>query len=96
VDLFELEASLIYKTSSRTARAVTQRNPVSKNETNKTKIKIKRKERKKQETVSISPGSTRSTEELVMAVLCRKSREQRRKDSLLSGVGSACLFVGRF
>jgi hypothetical protein len=32
----EFEASLVYRVSSRTARA-TQRNPVSKNETNKTK-----------------------------------------------------------
>ena len=31
-DLSELEASLIYKASSRTARTVTQRNPVSKNQ----------------------------------------------------------------
>ena len=30
VDLFEFEASLVYRTSSRTVRAVTQRNPVSK------------------------------------------------------------------
>jgi hypothetical protein len=30
-DLFELEASLVYKVSSRTDRAVRQRNPVSKN-----------------------------------------------------------------
>ena len=30
-DLYELEASLVYKVSFRTARAVTQRNPASKN-----------------------------------------------------------------
>ena len=42
VDLCELEASLVYKVSSRTARAVTQRNPVSKE-----KKKRKKKERKK-------------------------------------------------
>ena len=29
-DLYEFKASLLYKASSRTARAVTQRNPVSK------------------------------------------------------------------
>jgi hypothetical protein len=34
----ELEASLVYKVSSRTARAI-QRNPVSKNKTNKTNKK---------------------------------------------------------
>jgi hypothetical protein len=34
----EFEASLVYKVSSRTARA-TQRNPVSKNQTKKQKIK---------------------------------------------------------
>jgi hypothetical protein len=38
----EFKASLVYKVSSRTARA-TQRNPVSKNKTNKQKKK-KRKE----------------------------------------------------
>ena len=32
VDLCECEASLVYRTSSKTARAVTQRNPVSKTE----------------------------------------------------------------
>ena len=36
VDLCEFEASLVYRMSSRAARAVTQRNPVSKNkQTNK-------------------------------------------------------------
>jgi hypothetical protein len=44
----ELEASLVYRVSSRTARA-TQRNPVSKNKTNKkpkkTTPKPKRKEK---------------------------------------------------
>ena len=36
MELCEFETSLIYKVSSRTARAVTQRNPVSKNkQTNK-------------------------------------------------------------
>jgi hypothetical protein len=39
--IYELEASLVYKVSSRTAKA-TQRNPVSKNKkTNKQKIKEK-------------------------------------------------------
>jgi hypothetical protein len=43
----EFEASLVYKVSSRTARA-TQRNPVSKKQTNKQKTKTKtKKERKK-------------------------------------------------
>jgi hypothetical protein len=42
----EFEASLVYKVSSRTARAI-QRNPVSKNkQKNKTKKKKKKKERK--------------------------------------------------
>ena len=31
VDLYEFEVILVYKVSSRTARAVTQRNPVSEN-----------------------------------------------------------------
>jgi flagellar biosynthesis/type III secretory pathway protein FliH len=44
VDLYEFEASLVYKVSSRTAR-VTQRNPVSKNQKKK-KEKRKKKGRK--------------------------------------------------
>jgi hypothetical protein len=42
----EFEASLVYKVSSRTARAI-QRNPVSKNQKKKEKKK-KRKEKKKE------------------------------------------------
>jgi hypothetical protein len=37
VDLCEFEASKVYIESSRTARAVTQRNPVSKTKPNQTK-----------------------------------------------------------
>jgi hypothetical protein len=36
VDLYEFKASLVYRVSSRTARA-TQRNPVLKNKSNKNK-----------------------------------------------------------
>ena len=43
MDLCELEASLVYKASSRTARAVTQRNPVSKSKKRNKKGKGKRK-----------------------------------------------------
>jgi hypothetical protein len=42
----EFKASLVYKVSSRTARA-TQRNPVSKNKTTTTEKEKKRKERQK-------------------------------------------------
>jgi hypothetical protein len=42
----EFEASLIYRVSSRTARA-TQRNPVSKTKQNKTKTKTKTKNKNK-------------------------------------------------
>jgi hypothetical protein len=42
VDLCEFEASLVYRVSSRTASAVTQRNPASKKQKLKTKRKIKR------------------------------------------------------
>jgi hypothetical protein len=42
----EFEASLVYKVSSRTARA-TERNPVSKNQKKKKKKKRKEKKRKK-------------------------------------------------
>ena len=37
-DLGEFEVSLVYRTSSRTARAVTQRNLVSKNKNKQTKM----------------------------------------------------------
>jgi hypothetical protein len=40
---FEFEASLVYKVSSRTARAI-KRNPVSKNQKKKKKKKVKTKE----------------------------------------------------
>jgi hypothetical protein len=43
----EFKASLVYKVSSRTARAI-QRNPVSKNKKQKTKNKKQKKERKKE------------------------------------------------
>jgi hypothetical protein len=42
------EASLVYKVSSRTARAI-QRNPVSKNKKQKTKKKNKKKKKKERE-----------------------------------------------
>jgi hypothetical protein len=42
----EFEASLVYRVSSRTARA-TQRNPVSENKTNKQKQKRKKRKKKK-------------------------------------------------
>ena len=41
----EFDASLVYKVSSRTARA-TQRNPVSKKQTNKKKNKTKKQQKK--------------------------------------------------
>jgi hypothetical protein len=44
------EASLVYKVSSRTARA-TLRNPVSKNKKQKTKQKKKKKEKKERKKV---------------------------------------------
>jgi hypothetical protein len=44
----EFEASLVYRVSSRTAKA-TQRNPVSKNKTNKQKKKQKTKNNNKKE-----------------------------------------------
>jgi hypothetical protein len=49
--IYEFEASLVYKVSSRTARAI-QRNPVSKNKTKQNKTKQK-KERKKEKETSI-------------------------------------------
>jgi hypothetical protein len=46
VELWEFEASLVCRVSSRTARA-TQRNPVSKNKKQKTKQKQKQKQKQK-------------------------------------------------
>ena len=40
VDLFEFKASLVYKASSRTVRAVTQRNPVSEKQKQKRKKEV--------------------------------------------------------
>ena len=50
--IFEFEASLVYKVSSRKARA-TQRNPVSKNQKKKKKKEKKRKEKKKKRNCKI-------------------------------------------
>jgi hypothetical protein len=46
----EFEASLVYKVSSRTARAI-QRNPVSKKQTNKQKTNQPNKQTKKGNTI---------------------------------------------
>ena len=46
-ELCEFKASLVYKESSRLARAVTQRNPISKSK-NKQKGKERKKEKKKE------------------------------------------------
>ena len=45
IDLCEFKASLVYRTSSKTARD-TQRNPVSKNQKNKKKEERKKERRK--------------------------------------------------
>ena len=42
VNLSEFKARLFYKASPRTARTITQRNPVSKNKTKQTKTERKR------------------------------------------------------
>jgi hypothetical protein len=51
----EFEASLVYRVSSRTARAI-QRNPVSKPKINKTKQKQKKKKREKSEDLQVIKG----------------------------------------
>ena len=56
-DLCEFEASLVYKASSRTARTVTQRNPVSK-QTNTIIITTKQKRKTKQKTFKQSKKKT--------------------------------------
>ena len=63
MDLCEFEASLVYRVRSRTARAVTQRNPVSKNKNKQIKIwKTQKQERPK----SIKNGDTEDGKELGM------------------------------
>jgi hypothetical protein len=47
--IYEFEASLVYKVSSRAARAI-QRNPVSKQTNKQTNKKTKKKKRKRKET----------------------------------------------
>ena len=49
VDLCEFEASLTYKVSSRTARAVTEGNPVSKKTKNKTTTTTKKPKKPKKQ-----------------------------------------------
>ena len=60
-DLCELEAILVYRASSRTARA-TQRNPVLKNETkqNKTKKKPKQQQNKQTKKTQTRVSETRT------------------------------------
>jgi hypothetical protein len=48
VDFYDFEASLVYRVSSRIARA-TQRNPISKNKPKKKKKKKERKKERKKE-----------------------------------------------
>jgi hypothetical protein len=50
----EFKASLVYRVSSRTARAI-QRNPVSKNNDKKTKKKKQKKQKKKNNEMAFSP-----------------------------------------
>jgi hypothetical protein len=71
----EFEASLVYRVSSRTARA-TQRNPVSKNKTKqnkKTNPPPKKKQKKKEESFqqvsSESPGSVESENTIALSIL---------------------------
>lgn len=45
VDLFEFQASLVHRGSSRTARLVTQRNPVSDNENKQNPKKVSKLQR---------------------------------------------------
>jgi hypothetical protein len=49
---FEFEASLVYRVSSRTAKA-TQRNPVSKNQKKKKKKKERKKRKRNEEEESV-------------------------------------------
>ena len=51
--LSEFEASLVYRASSRTARAVTQRNPISINQTNKQTKEPRKNKQKEQKIKSV-------------------------------------------
>jgi hypothetical protein len=55
----EFEASLVYKVSSRTARAI-QRNPVSKNKQNKTKQNKTKKKKKKEDAAKTENSQLRN------------------------------------
>jgi hypothetical protein len=74
----EFEASLVYKVSSRTARA-TQRNPVSENQkkkkTKKQKKKKKKKERKKRKRKR------------------KKRKEKKKKKKVISQLGSGDTYL---
>ena len=52
-DLCEFEANLVYRVSSRTARTLSQRNPVSKKQ-NKNKQTTKKKKRRKKEILTMT------------------------------------------
>ena len=75
VDLCEFTASLVYKESSRTAMAVTQRNPVLKNnkQTNSDNERQRRTERKKIKLVDalgVSPSVDTHTLPALFPVRC--------------------------
>jgi hypothetical protein len=67
----EFEASLVYRVSSRTARAK-QRNPVSKNKTNKQKNKTKQKQKQNNKTNKQKRKEKKRKE--------KKRKEKKRKE----------------
>ena len=78
VDLNEFEASLVYKASSRTARTVTHRNPLSQKQ-NKTKtLSLKNKTKQKQKQTNKKKNKTQ-IHRVLKSISALKTRQDRWK-----------------
>jgi hypothetical protein len=90
----EFEASLVYKVSSRTARAL-QRNPVSKNKTNKhpppKKKPKKRREKKRKEEKRKEKKRKKKRIDLENMILSEVIQTQKDKHHMLSPICSSLL-----
>jgi hypothetical protein len=81
---FEFEVSLVYRVSSRTAKAI-QRNPVSKTKQNKTNNNKKKNQKKRKEKERKKERKTdRQTDRPQLALLVRTSCPQRNRFPLLT------------
>jgi hypothetical protein len=74
----EFEASLVYKVSSRTARAI-QRNPVSKNKPKKKKKRKKERERERKEKKELHENTTKQVKELKKKKPKNKNKTKQNK-----------------